>query len=76
MRGRRSRTPAERHMNIRLRFNRPIDCTAVLYSSHSVYDAVTRKAKFFDSFLRMRLEIRCSLSTYGRLVRYQMELPQ
>jgi hypothetical protein len=63
-------------MKIRLRFNRPVDCTAVLYSSHSVYDAVTRKAKFFDSFLRLKHTVTCSLSTYGRLVRYQLELPQ
>ena len=63
-------------MTTRLRFNRTIDCTAVLYSSHSTYEAVTRTAKFFDSFLRLKLEIRCSLSTYGRLVRYQLELPQ
>ncbi len=61
---------------IRLKFNRPIDCTAVLYSSHSVYDATTREAKFFDSFLRLRHTVTCSLSSYGRLVRYQLELPQ
>lgn len=60
----------------RLRYDRPVDLTGVLHSSHSVYDMATRRAKFFNSLMRLQLTVTCSLSTYQRLVHFQLELPR